>query len=506
MVRAKEALDTLAEARAFKPHDRRMVQSMIDRNFQHIRMAATGRSGDSGPPPPPPGPPLPPPSEEPIWPARRHHHSGASSSGTPMPAAKGAPPAQCAAPYARLKQAPKAPALVSASASSPAAGWARGSIGDEVRAQEAAARHARRVKLDQAEAEAQRRQDSRQRRRHVKDDSSDSWAPESAPPSSCDSSRSRSRGRHRRRRPQRRRSRSRRGSSNSRSHFRPVHRGTRRSEERAAACAPQANRRRRRYRRRVRHDDLDMPGRSGDLVMPGDSGPEPPSGPVQPSEPPPMRLIQQARIAHAINLDPSSSPEPVRVSIPPLRSPEKRPPPPPSRHDSSRPQQRRSRTPRSKTAATKATAMLRSRQSVASSAKAVYSPSPPARMVEEIGGPGDTRMDPRSAVNVPAEAPGEDVRGRHSKPPPGFCPNCKKWRVNCFLPGDWACDLCGNHNHARRDVCPNKRCPGRLVLTTDDDVVAYEQPLVSGPFLNYGLGWQDRPCVFHLFVSTLSGM
>ena len=157
MVRAKEALDTLAEARAFKPHDRRMVQSMIDRNFQHIRMAATGRSGDSGPPPPPPGPPLPPPPEEPIWPARRHPHSGASSSGTPMPAAKGAPPAQRAVPYARLRQAPKAPALVSASASSSAAGWARGSIGDEVRAHnldlEAAARHARRVKLDQAEAD-----------------------------------------------------------------------------------------------------------------------------------------------------------------------------------------------------------------------------------------------------------------------------------------------------------------------------------------------------------------
>ena len=43
---------------------------------------------------------------------------------------------------------------------------------------------------------------------------------------------------------------------------------------------------------------------------------------------------------------------------------------------------------------------------------------------------------------------------------PGWCPNCKCWRRQCFRIGDWLCSECGNHNYASKAECTNfLRCP-----------------------------------------------
>ncbi len=65
-----------------------------------------------------------------------------------------------------------------------------------------------------------------------------------------------------------------------------------------------------------------------------------------------------------------------------------------------------------------------------------------------------------SSAGAPVMAPPMIERGREAGPPRGFCPNCHVWRADCFLPGDWACPSCGNHNYQGRTTCPNARCKG----------------------------------------------
>ena len=44
------------------------------------------------------------------------------------------------------------------------------------------------------------------------------------------------------------------------------------------------------------------------------------------------------------------------------------------------------------------------------------------------------------------------------KGPQGWCPMCKMFRAKCFRQGDWACELCGQHNYPDKTFCSNYRC------------------------------------------------
>ena len=98
---------------------------------------------------------------------------------------------------------------------------------------------------------------------------------------------------------------------------------------------------------------------------------------------------------------------------------------------------------------------------------------------EELGGPSGPQQPEHPPP--PEMLGGRGVTRGHEElgGPTGMCPQCRVPRSSCFRLGDWACDLCGQHNFPSKLVCTNYRCKARKGVTVVSAPMPTELPVVS---------------------------